>query len=240
MSISPTLYRERTDSPPRDVETVSFRFGTRAITGIGQVYNSKHRNVRRLTIQPKWFDKAVLGTLSVCPKFAQPRLRKWFPEWYLPRHIVLKTQKQNWENEFHAERRFYKALARLQGSYIPRYLGAAEFNGIKSHVLSDVGGICMADIDEDDVAIAPAIERLFRQTITVVAVLGHYQNDMRLDNFHLVGNRIVIVDLEQMGIFSPQFNMHSIINFLLERVMDVFADHQRELRDRYASDASDY
>lgn len=189
-----------------------------------------------MTIQPKWLDKAVTAALSICPKFAQPRLQKWFPEWYLPRNIVLKTQKENWENEFHAEIRYYKALEPLQGIYIPQYLGTTTFNGIKSHVLSDVGGICMADIDEDNEAIAPAVEKLFRHTISAVAAMGHYQNDMRLDNFHLVGDKIVIVDLEQMGIFSPQFNMEGIIGFLVQKVTAIFATYQADLRDRYTSD----
>lgn len=232
----PGLYRERVASPPRDVETVSFWFGTRSITGTGEVYNSKHRNVRRLTIQPKWFDKVATTALAIFPKFAQPRLQKWFPEWYLPRNIVLKTQKKNWENEFHAEIKYYKALESLQGIYIPKYLGATEFNGVKSHVLSDVGGICVADIDEDSEDIAPAIEKLFRHTISAVAAMGHYQNDMRLDNFHLVGDKIVIVDLEQMGIFSPRYNLEGIIGFLVQKVTAIFAEYQQELRDRFISD----
>jgi hypothetical protein len=149
---------------------------------------------------------------------------------------VLKTQKTNWENEFHAEIKYYKALEPLQGIYIPKYLGTTDFNGIKSHVLSDVGGICMADIDEDNEAIAPAIEKLFRHTISAVAALGYYQNDMRLDNFHLVDDKIVIVDLEQMGRFSPRFNLQGIIGFLVQKVTAIFAKYQREMRDRFTSD----
>ncbi|PTB45219.1 hypothetical protein M441DRAFT_64889 [Trichoderma asperellum CBS 433.97] len=234
--IPPGLYRERAASPPRPVETVTFRLRTRSITGVGEVYNSKHRNVRRLTIQPKWFDKVVTAALSICPKFAQPRLQKWFPEWYLPRNIVLKTQKPNWVNEFHAEIKFYRALEPLQGIYIPQYLGATEFNGVKSHVLSDVGGICMADIDGDDASIAPAVEKLFRHTISTVASLGYYQNDMRLDNFHLVGDKIVIVDLEQMGVFSPRYNLEPITGFLVQKMTAIFSNYQQQMRDRYTSD----
>lgn len=192
-----------------------------------------------MTIQPKWFDKVVGAALSICPKFAQSRLQTWFPEWYLPRNIVLKTQKPNWENEFHAEIKFYRALEPLQGTYIPQYLGATELNGVRSHVLSDVGGICMSDIDEDDESIAPVVEKLFRHTISTVAALGHYQNDMRLDNFHLVGDKIVIVDLEQMGIFSPRFNLEGITGFLVQKMTVIFSNHQKQLRDRHTSDLSD-
>ncbi|UKZ60640.1 uncharacterized protein TrAtP1_001911 [Trichoderma atroviride] len=232
----PGLYRERVDSPPRDVETVSFWLGTRSITGTGEVYNSRYRNVRRLTIQPKWFDKVATTALAIFPKFAQPRLQKWFPEWYLPRNIVLKTQKKNWENEFYAEIKYYKALESLQGIYIPKYLGATELNGVKSHVLSDVGGICVADIDEGSEDLAPAIEKLFRHTISAVAAMGHYQNDMRLDNFHLVGDKIVIVDLEQMGIFSPRYNLEAIIGFLVQKMTAIFSTYQQELRDGWQGD----
>ncbi|KAL6893391.1 hypothetical protein GGI43DRAFT_184024 [Trichoderma evansii] len=235
--IPPGLYRERAASPPRPVETVTFWLRTRSITGIGEVYNSKHRNVRRLTIQPKWIDKIVFSALSICPKFTQHHLQKWFPEWYLPRNIVLKTQKPNWENEFHAEIKFYRALESLQGTYIPQYLGTTEFEGVRSHILSDVGGICMADIDEDDESIAPAVEKLFRHTISTVAALGHYQNDMRLDNFHLVGDRIVIVDLEQMGIFSPQLNLEGITGFLVQKMKAIFSNYQQQMRE--SRDTSD-
>lgn len=94
----------------------------------------------------------------------------------------------------------------------------------------------MADIDEDNESIAPAVEKLFRHTISAVAAFGYYQNDMRLDNFHLVGDKIVIVDLEQMGIFSPQFNLEGIIGFIVQRVTAVFASHQQKIRDGYTSD----
>ncbi|KAL7967221.1 hypothetical protein HDV63DRAFT_382794 [Trichoderma sp. SZMC 28014] len=182
-------------------------------------------------------DKVVTAALAICPKFVQPRLQKWLPEWYLPRNIVLKTQKENWVNEFHAEIKYYEALEPLQGTYIPKYLGLGEFNGIKSHVLSDVGGICMADLDEDNEAIAPAIKQLFRHTISTVAAMGYYQNDMRLDNFHLVGGRIVIVDLEQMGRFSPDYNLEGIIGFLVQKVTAIFAKYQRDMRERFISDS---
>jgi hypothetical protein len=77
---------------------------------------------------------------------------------------------------------------------------------------------------------------LFRHTISAVAALGYYQNDMRLDNFHLVDDKIVIVDLEQMGRFSPRFNLQGIIGFLVQKVTAIFAKYQREMRDRFTSD----
>lgn len=97
----------------------------------------------------------------------------------------------------------------------------------------------MSDIDEDDESIAPVVEKLFRHTISTVAALGHYQNDMRLDNFHLVGDKIVIVDLEQMGIFSPRFNLEGITGFLVQKMTVIFSNHQKQLRDRHTSDLSD-
>jgi hypothetical protein len=77
---------------------------------------------------------------------------------------------------------------------------------------------------------------LFRHTISEVAAMGYYQNDMRLDNFHLVGDKIVIVDLEQMGRFSPQFNLEGITGFLVQKVTAIFSKYQREMRDRFTDD----
>ncbi|KAM0245756.1 hypothetical protein ACHAQJ_010473 [Trichoderma viride] len=237
--IPPGLHRERTKSLPRPVETVSFRFRTRWIQGTGQVYNSKHHNVRRLEMQSYRIDKIVTAAFALCPKFTQHYLRKWFPEWYLPPNIVLKTEKLRWEREFDSEIACYTALQSLQGTYVPQYFGLAKYMGVRSHVLSDVGGISMSYIDEDDEAVVPVVEDLFRNSISAVASLGYYQNDMKLDNFHLVGNRIVLVDLEQFGRFAPKVNFDNVNKHLLRKMMKEFCSYQEKIRMGCISDLAD-
>jgi hypothetical protein len=203
------------------------------------VYNSKHRNVRRLTIQPKKFDRVVTAAFSFWPKFTQPYLQKWFPEWYISSNIVLKTEKLGWEREFDAETACYRALKPLQGIYVPQYHGTTKYKGVRSHVLSDVGGFSMSYIDEDDHAVVPVVEQLLRNSIVAVANLGYYQNDMKLDNFHLVGDRIIIVDLEQFGFFSPKVNFGRVTRFLVRRMKKEFYHYQQKMKKGSTSDLAD-
>lgn len=62
------------------------------------------------------------------------------PEWFLPREIVLKKEKEGWGEEFETEKATYEALKPLQGDAIPICYGEIDYDGRRTLVLSDVGG----------------------------------------------------------------------------------------------------
>ncbi|KAF4996504.1 hypothetical protein FDECE_12420 [Fusarium decemcellulare] len=128
--------------------------------------------------------------------------RPLFPEWSLPDRVVLKVQKEGWDEEFDLEKAAYEKLRALQGITIPRYLGAAEHDGIRAMVLSDIGGHCIptpegAVLDPED------FKLLLHEALTSLTSHGVSQDDTKLDNFHHViqdgKDKIMIVDLEMVS-----------------------------------------
>lgn len=63
----------------------------------------------------------------------------------LPRTVILKQQKDGWEEEFQNEIHVYDRLKELQGAVIPRFLGQGSFNGLPALILSEVVGTTLYD-----------------------------------------------------------------------------------------------
>ncbi|KAK4206522.1 hypothetical protein QBC37DRAFT_458617 [Rhypophila decipiens] len=135
-------------------------------------------------------------------------LRSWaqssFPEWFLPTNIVLKRQKDGWDEEFDAERSTYQDLACLQGIVIPTCYGQVQHDGKRA--LS-----------------------LFEQALGTLASHGISHGDLKLDNFHLVGkpgNRAMfIVDLENVDIIQPEHDRAWIVQSDVSHLMQAYRDH---------------
>lgn len=128
-------------------------------------------------------------------------IRSRFPEWCLPEKIVLKIEKEGWDEEFEMEKAAYEQLEPVQGIVIPRFYGQIEYDGKRALILSDIGGYCVATpegavLDEKD------FRPLLEKALTSISKLGVSHDDNKLDNFHLVTedgkDRIMIVDLEMV------------------------------------------
>lgn len=171
----------------------------------------------------------VIQTLLRC---LLPSLRAWahssFPEWFLPTNIVLKRQKDGWDEEFHTERSIYEQLACLQGLVIPICYGQVQHDGKRCLVLSDIGGACVAT-PEGTVLTEQDIQPLFEQALGTLASHGISHGDLKLDNFHLVGspgNRtIMIVDLESADIIPPEKDRSWIVQSDVSFLMQAYRDH---------------
>lgn len=78
------------------------------------------------------------------PRPAQVWFQSCFPEWALPGQLVLKKQKDGWDEEFETEKAMYAKLAPLQDVVIPRCFGQLRYEGTRALLLSDIGGVCLA------------------------------------------------------------------------------------------------
>lgn len=182
--------------PP--LETIKFRFGTRPITAVGGPITPIHDKVLRLELQPSKLERTILKLIAVLPHFIQTWLQKWIPEWFLTPQIVLKTQKDGWEDEFDLELKTYIRLKSVQGNAIPVHYGLAKRNSIRSHVLSDIGGHVLFSNEAAGVAEAD-LQQMLENALHPLAALGVAYGDVKLDNFHLVDrDKVVIVDLEKL------------------------------------------
>ncbi|KAH7211205.1 hypothetical protein BKA60DRAFT_610574 [Fusarium oxysporum] len=154
----------------------------------GSPTNHAHLNVLRLRIHKRIISKATGSWLQ-----------SKFPEWFLPDKIVLKRQKENWEEEFGHEVITYNRLRPIQGLTIPKLYGKIQYANTRALILSDIGGSSLstpdgAVLDEKDIV------PLLHQALSSLNEYGVCHDDTKLDNFHLVANegkdKIIIVDLE--------------------------------------------
>ncbi|KAK4032347.1 lipopolysaccharide core heptose(II) kinase RfaY [Parachaetomium inaequale] len=84
--------------------------------------------------------------LTLLPNFVRSWVNTLFPEWFLPSHVVLKTQKQG-EDEtvlrelFETEVQAYDRLKALQGVAVPKCHGVIHYNGSKAMILERLDGV---------------------------------------------------------------------------------------------------
>ncbi|RMJ05141.1 hypothetical protein CDV36_014195 [Fusarium kuroshium] len=181
--------------------TIYFRYGTRIIEATGSASDNCHPNVLRLRIRRTFIERVIQAIVSFLPLAYAYWIRSRFPEWCLPEKIVLKIEKDGWDEEFDMEKAAYEQLEPMQGIVIPRCYGQIEYDGKRALILSDIGGYCVATpegavLDEED------FRPLLKKALTSISKLGVSHDDNKLDNFHLVTedgkDRIMIVDLEMV------------------------------------------
>ncbi len=171
--------------------------------------------------------RSVVGMLpSVVRRWVETR----FPEWTLPDRLVLKRQKKGWAREFNTERAAYERLRPLQGVVIPRYFGEVRYRNRRTMVLEDIGGESLATpagmlvkLDE--------FRRLLFQALNAFAPFRLLHSDTKLDNFHLTGGRIMVVDLERVG--KGSFANKCRASIFLQGKVDYLSSWYRELQHYY-------
>ncbi|CAG7558851.1 unnamed protein product [Fusarium equiseti] len=182
--------------PSRDVE---FRFRSRTIKAAGAPPSYIHDNVLRLKIRHNFYDRLVQSLFSIVSRSTGSLLPNKFPEWFLPDKIVLKSEKDDWEEEFDNEIVAYSKLRPIQGDTIPRFYDCTSYNNRRAIVLSDVGGFCLNDA-EGAVLSKKDLEPLLYQSLRSLNAYGVEHDDIKLDNYMLVTDngrdKIVVIDLE--------------------------------------------
>ncbi|APA11290.1 hypothetical protein sscle_07g060600 [Sclerotinia sclerotiorum 1980 UF-70] len=133
-----------------------------------------------------------------------PYLKTFCPGWFLPPTVILKKCKPDWEKEFENEKLMYHRLKSLQGRFLPYYYGEATYDGSPALVLSEVIGQTLAHLTikpgEDEV-----YERKLEEVYKALTVYGVIHGDTKLDNAMDVGDRIVLIDLEQATIDETEW-----------------------------------
>ncbi|KAK3942584.1 hypothetical protein QBC46DRAFT_425639, partial [Diplogelasinospora grovesii] len=124
-----------------------------------------------------------------------------FPQWVLPKTIILKTQKDNWEEEFEKEKQMYTRLRALQGHTIPICYREATYQGRRALMLVDIGGALLS-ADSSLARSTDDVKRMIDDAFRQITRLGVRYNDIKLDNFHIVtdgaGERVMILNLESV------------------------------------------
>lgn len=192
------------------------QLGTHSFQARGKLLDSEHPNVTRVSIQRTIDEKSL----------APPE----HDEWQLPPVAILKRQKVGWEEEFRNEQVMYAKLRDLQGTVVPKYYGEPTCSdGIPSMLLSDVGGHPLWSPAAAGIP-CKVLERLLDESLSALAVYNICHYDSKLDNFHLVdGKRVVVLDFETAEELKPadvDYSKKSDLDFLL----DTYRRHQEGLK----------
>ena len=143
----------------------------------------------------------------------------------------MKKQKSGWEDEFDTEKATYEKLRCLQGLVIPSCYGQLQYEGSRALVLSDIGGTCVAE-REGAVFREKNVRPFFDQALNALASQDISHDDMKLDNFHLVSNKaIMVVDLERVNELSPHKDRAWIVQADVDFLMQAYRDHLECLRE---------
>lgn len=119
---------------------------------------------------------------------------------------MLKRQKKGWGEEFESEKAVYQRLAPLQGTVIPSYYGEAEcpatnYTAGRALVFSSVGGIGLYE-DAAGGLDTEHVESMLLDSLHSLASLGVAHDDSKLDNYRLVGDRIMVIDFDSSYILE--------------------------------------
>lgn len=199
------------------------------MTAVGDWSDREHPNVLRLTILRSSFDQAVISILLALPYSLQNLARTLVPGYFLPPRIVLKKIKPEWDDEFNNEVCMYKRLRPVQGHLVPICYGLAWCDGKRALVLSEIDGVLPFEQPLESPVDAAEFCRRLRVAYTELGTFGLMYGDPKLDNYLLVDDRIVLVDLE-----SVEEGEDGAIDRVIESNVEFARDRYRSyLKNRY-------
>ncbi|PLN83457.1 hypothetical protein BDW42DRAFT_184230 [Aspergillus taichungensis] len=145
------------------------------------------------------------------------------PDWHaIPAtatSVIVKQQKDEWEDEFENEVKAYHELKSLQGEVIPYFYGRGDFNGRPVLVLSDIDGISLKDLaHSNDETSEDLLKACLEEAFSELSKYGAIYRDQKLDNFLLCydeecgKSKVKIVDLEQVEFSRETRPWHCQIN----------------------------
>ncbi|WAO96964.1 Hypothetical protein NCS54_01466100 [Fusarium falciforme] len=210
--------------------SVKFRFKANTLSAIGDWTDAEHPNVLRLTIVRSAFDRAIIWILLALPYTLQNLARALVPGYFLPSRIILKKMKPDWDDEFDNEVCMYERLRPAQGYLIPICYGLAWCDGKRALVLSEVEGITPFEQPVDTPLDAPEFCRRLRVAYGELGAYGLMYGDPKLDNYLLVDDRIVIVDLETVEEAKKEGDVEYVIESNVEFARDRYRSY---LKNRY-------
>lgn len=115
--------------------------------------------------------------------------------------VIIKQQKDEWEEEFRCEIQTYDRLKELQATVIPRLFGHGSFDGLPALIQSELIGTTLYDLARDNKCKVQeeVLETQLEEVFNALSEYGAVYWDQKLDNFLLCDNgKVMVVDLEQV------------------------------------------
>jgi hypothetical protein len=156
-----------------------------------------------LRIHRSLFDTAVGWLAAFFPIFVRQRIQTFLPGLFLPPTVIIKKLKPTWDAEFDNEKRIYQKLPPLQGRVIPVLYGEGICaDGTRALLLSDVGNTSL-HAKEVKTLSKPALKAMLKPAVKAMLELGVEPADQNPRNYHLVGDRVFVLDFEDTAEVDP-------------------------------------
>jgi len=128
--------------------------------------------------------------------------------------------KPGWEDEFNNEKAMYMQMKARQGDVIPILYGKAKYERARALLVSFIDGVRLSQVTN------LTVEEVRRKIEDAFLPLKHYGvvlDDIKLDNFILIDDGIVIIDLEQA--YEPV--VPGEIEYTADSVMDTVLNYYK-------------
>ncbi|KAH8433990.1 uncharacterized protein LDX57_011626 [Aspergillus melleus] len=169
-------------SPPQSFQAIELHGHEIVATEIELL--DQHRPVYRARLEPDLYRHTIPSTVT---------------------SVIIKQQKDEWEEEFEDEEKAYNRLKKLQGEVIPYFYGRGCFNGQPALILSDIDGITLNDLAHSNYDVPEAsLKAHLEEVFDALSTHGALYRDQKPDNFFLCGDcdigfsKAMVVDLEQV------------------------------------------
>ncbi|KAM4061000.1 Protein kinase-like domain protein [Hirsutella rhossiliensis] len=144
------------------------------------------------------------------------------PKWF-QHEIEIYADSEGWDEEFDTEKAAYEKVKPLRGIVVPKCYGELKYKGTRSLLLSDVGGENLAT-PEGALLEVTDLRRMLHDAFSALAQFGLSHDDTKLDNFHVVGDKVMVLDLERVdGNLSDErfaFHIKCDVNHLAQKYED--------------------
>jgi predicted Ser/Thr protein kinase len=132
-----------------------------------------------------------------------PWIKAYWPEWFLPPTVILKKQKDSWEDEFETEKEAYNLLKPIQGTIVLYFYGEAVYDRSRALIFSAITGSNLFYLARNKHNKFPeskdeALKRSLEDAFKALTSYGVEYGDQKLDNFMWVDERVMVIDLENV------------------------------------------
>lgn len=193
-----------------------------------------HPDVLRLTINPLRVPRLFRFCFDHIPSFARLWIRTIFPEWFLPRSLIIKPQRKGERELFETERRAYRQLKAVQSILVPKLYGQVRHNRTRCFLLEDVGGVSLAS-PEGALLELEKLSELLQECFQTLHSFDVHQLDPNPGNYQLVDGKLKALDFgdvdfdlseDSKELFSSS-RISSILGYY--RNMQRFYEHEGKL-----------
>ncbi|KAI1144721.1 hypothetical protein F4825DRAFT_445649 [Nemania diffusa] len=221
-------------TPSQSTQLVQFRFRTRRVSATGTVISSLHPDVLRLAIHRSTLPRFWDTCFRHMPSFVRSRIYNLFPEWFLPDHVILKSERTDEEDSFDTEVCAYEHLKHAQGTLVPEVCGQVIYTGKRALLLKDLGGIPLAS-PEGAILKLDELSELLQDCFRSLHSFGVHQLDPNPGNYHLVDGKLMALDFGQVDFDlsedDKQYFMKTRISTILKyyRQLQLLYEHDGKL-----------